>query len=507
MQDDSCSINDSASCSDEEYLNVIRKKVLMGGDVNMQKRHHLTALHVAAWKNDLTLVELLLQGGADIHAKVCGGRTPLHVAAEENASEATQLLLAKGAQVDARGRYGRTPLYLAVINKSLQAAEVLLAHGASPSFRDRRGRSLLHLTAMSGDARMTKVLLLYGSEVDSMDMKGKHLKDRVMHTCKAVLQELEPNGPTSHLSGEDREQYIEAQMYKLQKLEGAFSQGLTPLHYAAKYNQVEVAQVLLEHGADVDAKYECTGFYRRGDSWHLTPLLFATLHDHVRFAEVLIANGAEFKETKFMHGHTLLHVAVTYQSLGMVQLFLSQGMNADGYECLIHGQRYTRSPLQLACRVSHVKLSEELLAHGADVNTEYYLRGTPLVYALRAEPFSPDLIQVLFNSGAKIDEEVLRAAMNRGTELLKVMLDRAAADTKVDLVSTVLADASSPDIAKLLMSQGARITQASLASVTRFADADTLQVSYMDWDNSTSALEVVTHGHGLTDKIGGHSVL
>ena len=57
--------------------------------------------------------ELLLERGADIHAKTDSGFMPLHTAADEGRKEIVVLLLARGAEVNARNKDGETPLTLA----------------------------------------------------------------------------------------------------------------------------------------------------------------------------------------------------------------------------------------------------------------------------------------------------------------------------------------------------------------------------------------------------------
>lgn len=56
----------------------------------------------------------------------------------------------------------------------------------------------------------------------------------------------------------------------------------TPLHFAAGYNHPEVVKLLLEKGADIEAK----------DKGHLVPLHNACSYGHYEVAELLIKYGA-----------------------------------------------------------------------------------------------------------------------------------------------------------------------------------------------------------------------
>ena len=58
------------------------------------------------------------------------------------------------------------------------------------------------------------------------------------------------------------------------------SAGVTPLHYAAQNNSLEVIPLLMQAGAKVDAQTQPDG---------LTPFDIAVVHDHYRVIQVLIA--------------------------------------------------------------------------------------------------------------------------------------------------------------------------------------------------------------------------
>ena len=59
--------------------------------------------------------------------------------------------------------------------------------------------------------------------------------------------------------------------------------GFTPLHWAASYGHKDVAGVLIEAGADVNAK----------DKENKTPLAFAVGKDHKELVELLKQHGAK----------------------------------------------------------------------------------------------------------------------------------------------------------------------------------------------------------------------
>jgi len=76
-----------------------------------------TPLSWAAQEGRLSIVELLIQGGADLDEIDGRGYTPLHRALENGHEAVARFLIDKGADVKARGKYGSTALVHSVIRK------------------------------------------------------------------------------------------------------------------------------------------------------------------------------------------------------------------------------------------------------------------------------------------------------------------------------------------------------------------------------------------------------
>ena len=100
----------------------------------------------------------------------------------------------------------------------------------------------------------------------------------------------------------------------------AFSaDGFTALHFPAFFGGVEAARVLLERGADVDA---------RGRGWMTgTPLSSAASGGHGDVARLLLDAGAD-PNARQASGWTPLHSAAHNGDLEMVELLLARGADA-----------------------------------------------------------------------------------------------------------------------------------------------------------------------------------
>ena len=83
-------------------------------DVNQAQGDGMTALHWAASNDDLELVQVLLDAGANIQAETrLGGVTPLFMACKNGNASIVEALLKAGASASAPDAHGTTPLMMA----------------------------------------------------------------------------------------------------------------------------------------------------------------------------------------------------------------------------------------------------------------------------------------------------------------------------------------------------------------------------------------------------------
>ncbi|CTQ52959.1 ankyrin repeat protein [Roseibium album] len=138
------------------------------------------ALHMAADFNDLKILALLLDHGADPESRDADGRTPLFQAALRGNTAAAELLLERGADVDAVERsYRLTPLQQAAENGNIATVKLLLQYGAEINVLDSRGFSALSMAAQLqsytnvGDARLIELLAAEGADLQLRNEFGQ----------------------------------------------------------------------------------------------------------------------------------------------------------------------------------------------------------------------------------------------------------------------------------------------------------------------------------------------
>jgi ankyrin repeat protein len=196
--------------------------------------------------------------------------------------------------------------------------------------------------------------------------------------------------------------------------------GKTYLCFAAENGQKDAAELLLAHGADVNAK--CRG--------RMPPLLVAAYNEHGDLFELLLAHGADvnamdigdidkptalawmaFKGHRDMVELLMAHGADVNlkEKLGQTPLYeAAWGGHADVAELLLtkgadvnakNQGLMAETPLHRAAFMGYRDVAELLLAHGADVNAKDAAGETPLRWAERNN--QQDMVRWLRQHGAK----------------------------------------------------------------------------------------------------------
>jgi hypothetical protein len=150
---------------------LVRALVDAGADVDAKDNEGNTPLHFSVKRINREkfpaqdyegIVRLLLDKKADVHIVNVGGATPLHTAAAFRADPSVvEMLIQAGADVNQKASAstgGWTPLHGAAARNSGSIVAVLLKHGADPMTKDARGLTALQVAEQGGFAEAAKVL-------------------------------------------------------------------------------------------------------------------------------------------------------------------------------------------------------------------------------------------------------------------------------------------------------------------------------------------------------------
>jgi ankyrin repeat protein len=143
-----------------------------GADIHAKNWYGLTALHLAAGRGHEATVRLLLDRGANIHAKNYEDRTALHLAALDGLDATVRLLLDRGADIDSKNNSGSTALLDAAENGHEATVRLLLDRGADIHAKNWYGLTVLHFAAQRGHEPTVRLLLDRGADIHSKDSGG-----------------------------------------------------------------------------------------------------------------------------------------------------------------------------------------------------------------------------------------------------------------------------------------------------------------------------------------------
>lgn len=152
-------------------VDTIKPMIIAGIDINHPNSKGITPLHVVAQEGHVAVAQLLLQNGANLHARYDDLWTPLHLAAQNGHLEMATLLINYGGRVIGP-KEDFTPLHFAAQEGYLDIAQLLLTHDADVRARYLNGWTPLHLAAQEGHTQMVNLLLEHGAPIHAMTAQG-----------------------------------------------------------------------------------------------------------------------------------------------------------------------------------------------------------------------------------------------------------------------------------------------------------------------------------------------
>ncbi|XP_055765864.1 ankyrin repeat and SOCS box protein 5-like isoform X2 [Salvelinus fontinalis] len=202
------------------------------GDGDMGSWADRSPLHEAACQGRLLALRTLLSQGYNANIPTIDHVTPLHEACLSDHASCAKALIAAGANVNATTIDGVTPLFNACSVGSATCTEVLLENGAKPQSEICQP-SPIHEASSKGRTACLEALITWGADVDyDIPHLGTPLYIACISSGLQCTQKLLDGG---------------ANVQKGRFLE-------SPLHAAAQKDCTEIINVLLEFGANTNAK-------------------------------------------------------------------------------------------------------------------------------------------------------------------------------------------------------------------------------------------------------------
>ena len=283
-------------------------------------------LQLAACIGDKDWTKFLLGRGVDADSRGYYYGTALQCAARFGHLELVQLLLAFGANVNTLGGEHRTAIRAAVLGGYSGVLETLLQHGAHvnlpSSVRECFQPAILRLALEPPKLAILRILLAAGAEqYEERFDQPLALVTACSTGDISIVQllldnEVEVNPPEERLSGDKRFTWKSSGFER-----HCGDARASALHMACSKGFIDIVQVLLEHGADMNLEAHGVNVIENYSS--KTPLQIAAHAGHLTAVQCLVKAGAVIDYCN-SHG-TALSIASNMSRLEVVQELLMLG--------------------------------------------------------------------------------------------------------------------------------------------------------------------------------------
>ncbi|MEL7371572.1 MAG: ankyrin repeat domain-containing protein, partial [Myxococcota bacterium] len=257
-------------------------------------RPTLSTALVAAGRGDIERLRTIIQADRSLLSQRTSYKaTLLHSA---GSADVVHFLVEAGLDVDIRGWMNASPLFDAVSPKEprLDVIDALLAAGADPNLRRDQGYVPLHVV---GSVAAARLLLKRGASLQTAAEHGLLVTRMIVDEKPKLLQYFLEQGLvlSVHRSARD---------------------GAEALHEAVDHNSADAVNVLLRHGASIDA----------ADRFGRTSLMIAASHGHEALVGRLLEAGAN-PDHRDRQGRRAVDFAAEKRSAALVNQLLDVQKN------------------------------------------------------------------------------------------------------------------------------------------------------------------------------------
>jgi ankyrin repeat protein len=346
-------------------------------DIDASIKDGSTALHYAIDQNNVNVVRVLLEKGADPNKRNNGGRTPLRFAVEAALSftgetQILHLLFAnENVNINERDESGSTPLHYAFMKSNVTIARCLIESGANPNIADVNGFTpLFAAVTFAKDVNIVELLLNHKDvDVNCLSNKGEnslyYAKKNLHGLGERIANRLKEKGA------------VDTEVKMLKK-------------YVQSNGTGEAEQIDSSNDSQIKTERD------EVDCIASKALHDAIIKSDVERVEILIVTGLDFTKPKWGEkGINALHLASKCaKTTELIDIILENGQfHING------GDKDGQTPLHYAIRGDNPAINARHLIEekGADPNITDKNGVTPLQLAA-AETKTMDLIDLFLNN-------------------------------------------------------------------------------------------------------------
>lgn len=329
-----------------EHVSCVRCLLEAGADTDISSKNKETPLYKACELENADMVSLVLTHGATVNQRCGQGWTALHEAVSRNNTEICEILIRAGAAINPPNTYSITPLTVAAQQGQMRALCCLIGKGADVNMQTCDGVTALHEASKNGHKEIVALLLTKHADANKPTNTGLlplHFaaqyghheivsllvsvtsRTRLRHSCVSPL----------HLAAEHNRHTVAAVLLKTGADVNATlahshsiqyaDRRATALYFAIANCSRETAEVLLNTGASVNLD-------------PVSPLLMAVRQGCVSTVSLLLDRGADVDARIPSYATTFPAViALCMNNLPLLKCLLDNGCDAVSCFSCAHG--------------------------------------------------------------------------------------------------------------------------------------------------------------------------
>eukprot|EP00002_Diphylleia_rotans_P031614 TRINITY_DN656_c0_g1_i3.p1 TRINITY_DN656_c0_g1~~TRINITY_DN656_c0_g1_i3.p1 ORF type:complete len:938 (-),score=207.67 TRINITY_DN656_c0_g1_i3:479-3292(-) len=307
-----------------------------GANLSISDDNGFSPLHYAAKEGHNDMVSLLLRLHANALALNLQKTMPIHWAIFRDSVPTVESLLSNQRDarlmIKARDSDGSTPFIWAAERGSISMMKLLMQHGAAIEESDAKGMTAFMLVCANGFPEACRFLIQSGTKIEAKDNEGwMAIHHAALNGHGDVIDTLLQSGLSSALTGKFgmTALHCAASKGKLACLELLTQKGAAALrmldeqmrsclHWASIEGASEVVDFLLANGLAIDAK----------DHMMRTPLILALAYGHENVAQILINRGADIHAID-QFGMSALHHAAHSNLVTVARQLIKSGISVN----------------------------------------------------------------------------------------------------------------------------------------------------------------------------------
>ncbi|XP_058449448.1 ankyrin-3-like [Malaya genurostris] len=305
-------------------------------------KYEQTALHLAAISDNYELVNILIERGLSVMAKDIDGEIPFHTAIQKNAKKVIEILLKHEQATEmllTSDNFGQTALHLAAISDNYEIVNILIDRGLSVMAKNINGRIPLHIAIEKNAKKVIEILL-----------KHELATEMLLTSDKFELTTL-------HIAAFfDKYELVKILIERGSSVMAKDINGRIPLHIAIEKNAKKIIEILLKHEL-------ATEMLLTSDKYEQTALHLATFYDNYEIVNILIEHGAPVM-AKNTNGKIPLHIAIEKNAKKVIEILLK---HEQATEMLLTSDKYEQTALHLAAISDNYELVNILIERGLSV--------------------------------------------------------------------------------------------------------------------------------------------